>query len=70
MAARQTVFDRKLTSLTDLAVSRIKVVESLIQKIIHHLGNLRLIDFFPDHRETHTSETKILFYLIHSVLLF
>ena len=69
ITAGQTCFQSSLTLAAQITVSRIKVVEAIFQKSIHHTAGLLGIHLSVIHRQTHTTKAKILFDSFHNVFL-
>ena len=59
ITGRQTFFDGQFTFSVDVAVSGIKVIETVFQEHVHHPGGLRNIYFICDHGKAHITKTEI-----------
>ena len=46
-------------------MGRVKIVEALLQKAVHHLFRLLYIDVLADHGQAHTAEAEIFPDLFH-----
>ena len=65
IAARKTLAQRDLALLLVIAVGGVKIIESGVQKRIHHALGLLGVDLAVLHRQTHKAKAEVLFDLLH-----
>ena len=65
VTAGQALLQGQLALALKVAVGRVKIIEALLQKAVHHLFCLLYIDVLADHGQAHTAEAEILPDLFH-----
>ena len=68
VAHDKTVMKRRLAGTVMIAVRRVEIIKTLIQKIVDHAAKLVVIYFAVLHRKAHAAESEILFYFLKIII--